>query len=242
METIWKQQLSVHWANTDISGKLSLSGLGQLLINTATQHAENLNFGYQELKSQNINWVLFRMNIELKRLPAWNDPITLTTWPEGHKGLVGIREFVMSDGDGVELCNATSEWIIIDLETRRPKRLNQFEDILKFNRDKKAFTKTPLIPNTKGTFNDLFSVSVRHSDMDLNGHVTARRYFDWLDDGLYQMHKERKLEMIQVTFFSETYLDDVISIQVDEHKTTIRGVKKSNGKTAFMAVVQFGEE
>jgi len=242
METIWKQQLPVHWANTDISGKLSLSGLGQLLINTATQHAENLNFGYEELKTQNMNWVLFRMNIELKRLPEWNEPITLTTWPEGYKGLVGLREFVMNDKDGNELCNATSEWMIIDLETRRPKRLTQFEDILKFNRDKKAFTRTPLTPSTKGTFKDLFSVKVRHSDMDLNGHVTARRYFDWMDDGLYQLHKDRKLEMIQVTFFSETYFDDEIFIQTDENKTTIRGVKKSNGKVAFMAVVQYMEK
>ena len=131
MKTTWKQALSVHWENTDVSGKLSLSGLGQLLINTATQHAENLGFGYKELKNKNLNWVLFRMNIQINRRPVWDEPITLTTWPAGISGLAGLREFVMLDEKENTLCVANSEWLIIDLQSRRPKRLNQFEHILK---------------------------------------------------------------------------------------------------------------
>ena len=241
METIWKRALNIHWENVDISGKLSLPGLGQLLISTATQHAENLGFGFKELKKQNLNWVLFRMNIEIKQLPAWNDSVTLTTWPQGVKGLFGLREFTMKDAKGKSLVVAGSEWMIIDLETRRPKRLNQFEDILKFESSEKAFDKTALIPNTKGIFTDLFSVVVRHADMDFNGHATARRYFDWMDDGLFHLHADRDISMIQVTFFQETYLNETITIQVDEHKTTVRGIKQSNGKVAFMAVVSYKE-
>ncbi len=239
METIWKQSLSIYWANTDISGKLSLPGLGQLLINTATQHAENLGFGYKELKNQNLNWILFRMNIKLNRRPEWNEPVTLTTWPSGIRGLAGLREFVMADEKGEKLCTATSEWLIIDLDSRRPKRLNQFEDILKFEEQEKAFTTTPPVANNKGDFSDLFSVTIRHSDMDLNGHVTARRYFDWMDDALYQIHKEKEIDLIQITFLNETYLDETIILQVDETNTTVRGIRKSDEKTAFMAAVQY---
>jgi len=239
METTWKQSLSIHWANTDISGKLSLPGLGQLLINTATQHAENLGFGYEELKNQNLNWILFRMNIKLNRRPQWNEPVTLTTWPSGIRGLAGLREFVMLNEKGDELCTATSEWLIIDLESRRPKRLNQFEDILKFEEQEKAFNATPPVANAKGNFSDLFTVTIRHSDMDLNGHATARRYFDWMDDALYQIHKEKEIDIIQITFLNETYLNESVTLQIDETNTTVRGIRKSDGKTAFMAAVQY---
>jgi len=241
METIWKKELNIHWENVDVSGRLSLPGLGQLLITTATQHAENLGFGFKELKKQNLNWVLFRMNIEIKRLPVWDEPVTLETWPQGVKSLFGLREFAMKDSEGKPLVNAGSEWMIIDLESRRPKRLNQFEDILKFENNEKAFNGTPLVPNSKGDFTNLFSIVVRHSDMDFNGHATARRYFDWMDDGLFHLHGKQEIEMIQITFFQESYLNETIILQVDENKTTVRGVKQSNGKVAFMAIVKFKE-
>ncbi len=239
MKTTWKQTLYIHWENTDISGKLSLSGLGQLLINTATQHAENLGFGYKELKNQNLNWVLFRMNIEIIRRPKWNEKITLTTWPAGISGLAGLREFVMHDEKQNILCKANSEWLIIDLSSRKPKRLNQFEDILKFEQQEKVFTATPPIANRKGNFNDLFSVVIRHSDMDLNKHATAKRYFNWMEDALYQIHGEKEIELIQITFFNETYLNETVVLQIDDKKTTVRGIKSNDGKPAFMAAVKF---
>lgn len=241
MEIIWKQELTIHWEKTDVSGKLSLPGLGQLLINTATQHAEMLGFGFKELKKQNLNWVLFRMNIEINRLPLWNEPVTLSTWPVGIKGLAGLREFVMHDENGNVLCSANSEWLIIDLETRRPKRLNHFEKLLKYNHDEKAFTGTPLVANPKANFHDLFQVTVRHSDMDFNGHATARRYFDWLDDGIYQLNPDKQIGKIQITFFQETYLNDELIIQADGEGTNVRGIKQKDGKAAFMAVVEFKE-
>jgi len=241
METKWNQQLTIPWEITDISGKLSLPGLGQLLINTATHHAEKLGFGYLELKDQNLNWVLFRMNIELIHRPKWNEPVTLTTWPTGIRGIAGLREFVITDEKGSAICNATSEWLIIDLKTRKPKRLTQFEGILEYNHPEKAFTKAPPVANTKGVFSTLFTHKIRHSDMDLNGHATARRYFDWLDDGLYQVHNDYEIDMIQITFFNETYLGETIILQVDDAKTTLRGVRQSDDKVAFMAVVKIKE-
>lgn len=241
MEIKWKQQLIIPWEITDISGKLSLPGLGQLLINTATYHADRLGFGYNELKDQNLNWVLFRMNIELIRRPEWHEPVTLTTWPTGISGIAGLREFVMTDEKDNIICNASSEWLIIDLSTRRPKRLKQYESILKYNLPEKAFTRTSPVANTKGEFSTLFTHTIRHSDMDLNGHATARRYFDWLDDGLYQVLNDYELDMIQITFFNETYLGDTIILQVDDTKTTLRGVRQSDNKVAFMAVVKIIE-
>lgn len=239
MNKTWKQALTIHWENTDISGKLSLSGLGQILINTATQHAENLGFGYKELKNRNMNWVLFRMNIQINRRPHWDESVTLSTWPAGISGLAGLREFVIRDKDEHTLCIANSEWLIIDLETRRPKRMKQFEDILKFGRKEKAFTATLPVANRKGTFTNLFEVTIRHSDMDLNGHTTARRYFNWVEDALYQNSAGKEIELIQITFFNETYLNETIVLQVDEFRTTVRGIKKSDGKPAFMAVVTY---
>jgi acyl-ACP thioesterase len=241
MDIVWKRELPVLWDSTDISGKLSLPGLGQLLISTAVEHAEALGFGYRQLKGQNLNWILLRMNFEINRFPEWDETIKLVTWPSGVKGLMGLREFVITDKDEKDLVRVSSEWMIIDLEKRRPKRLNQFTDILKYEKSDKVLKEKLLTPNDKGNFRDLFSIRIRHSDLDLNGHATAKKYFDWINDSLYEVHGDKKIDKFQIIFIHEAYLNEEVTLQVDETLSTIRGIKKGENKPAFMAVVKFKE-
>jgi acyl-ACP thioesterase len=240
MDVVWERKLKIHWDSTDQFGRLSLPGLGQLLISTAVEHDESLGFGYRHLRKENLNWVLFRMNFEILRFPLWDEEIRVITWPSGVQGLLGLREFQIKDLQGKELVKVSSEWMIIDLEKRRPKRLNQFTDVLKYKKTEKVLTSEPLEPNDKGHFKDLFSVTIRHADLDLNGHATAKRYFEWIDDSLFEVLGEsgiRNLEKIQVTFLHEAYLHEKVALQVDEKLTTVRGLK-NDGKTVFMAVVK----
>ena len=238
MNVFWERELKIHWDSTDKSGKLSLPNMGQLLINTATEHAEELGFGYRSLKEKNLNWVLLRMDFEIERFPHWDENIKLITWPSGTKGITGLREFVIKDKDDKEITRVSSEWMIIDLEKRRPKRLTQFGEILKYEKTEKVIKEPPLTPNTEGPFTDLFTVVIRHSALDLNGHATAKKYFDWINDAMYQAHGDNEIEKCQVKFVSESYLNETIKLQIDTRQTTIRGVKE-NGKTAFLAVVKF---
>jgi acyl-ACP thioesterase len=241
MEIKYKKEFRIHWVYTDISGKLSLPGLGQLLINLAVEHAEMLGFGYRELRNKNLNWVLYRINIEIIRMPDWDEPVTLITWPVGVKGITGIREFILTDKKGNVLSNVNSEWFIIDLETRRPKRPEHIEGLVRYEHNEKAFTKTPLKANTKGLFTKLFSVDIRHSDLDLNGHATARRYFDWINDGAYHILKNKQIDMIQITFYNEAYLNDTMEIYIDDTKSTIKGAKSNDTKPSFIAVIKSKE-
>ncbi len=238
MNVFWEREITITWDNTDKSGNLSLPGLGQLLINSATEHAEHLGFGYRQLKNQNMNWVLLKMNFEITRFPVWDEKIKLVTWPSGVKGIIGLREFIIKDEKDNDLVRVSSDWMIIDLEKRRPKRLSQFEDILQYENTEKVLKEAPLEANEAGPFQDIFNITIRHSALDLNGHATAKKYFDWINDAMYEAHGDNQIDLLQVKFLNESYLHEVITLQIDEAMTTIRGIKE-NGKTAFMATVKF---
>ncbi len=239
MNIVKEKNITIKWDETDSTGRLSFPGLSQLLITTATEHAEELGFGYKTLKAGNLNWVLFRMNFEISEFPGWNEKIKVTTWPSGVKGLLGLREFMISNDKGENIVKVSSEWMIIDLKTRRPKRLNNFEEILKYQKSEKVTRKEPLLVNDKGKFNDIFEIKAMDSHLDLNGHVTAKRYFEWINDGIFEIHGKKDIEQIQVTFFHETYIHEKLTVQSDENGTTFRGMKENNTRPAFTAAVKF---
>jgi len=240
MEKIWNKQLQVGWDETNLNGKLSLTGLSLILQRAAVEHAEHLGFGYSEISKDNVSWVLFRLNIELFRLPEWKEKIRIQTWPREIIGLAAFRDFILLSEKGEVLCNASSEWLVIDLTTRRPQRMDRFKELAHLNTATKALTYKPSSLNTKCDFTPLFNVTTRHSDLDLNGHTNARKYFDWLDDAIYQVHKEKEISFLQMNYLNECHLGEEITIEFcEEDKKTFRGLKKENGKTAFIAQVQF---
>ncbi|MCF6171450.1 MAG: thioesterase [Bacteroidales bacterium] len=240
MQKIWDKALEVGWDETDMNGKLSLTGLSLILQRVAVEHAEHLGFGYSEISKDNVSWVLFRLNMQIFRSPRWKEKIRIRTWPREIIGLAAFREFILFSEKGDVLCNASSEWLIIDLTTRRPQRMDRFKEMAHLNTATKALDYHPLPLNTKCDFSPLFSITTRHSDLDLNGHTNARKYFDWLDDAIYQVHKEKEISFLQMNYFHECQMGEEISVEIcQEDQKTFRGFKQESGKTAFIAQVEF---
>lgn len=241
MKKIWKEQRLVNWEDTAMNGRLSLKALNLFLVRSAINHAEHLGFGYTELIKENISWVLFRLNIKIERMPVLNEEIVVVTWPGKLFGISASREFqIFSKQSDELLCSATSDWLIIDLETRKPQRMDRFEGAEYLNTGKKALNQKPPKFNGRCEFEELFSVKTYYSDLDMNGHVIASKYFTWLEDAVFQMHGDKKIDFLQMSYFNECHLDEDISIRFcPEDKLSFMGHKLKSDKTAFTAVVSF---
>jgi len=129
VKKIWKEQYAVNWDDISLDGKLSLTGLNIMLQRAATYHAEHLGFGFTQTSVYNASWVLFRINLELIRMPEWCDQVVVETWPRVVKGLAAYRDFIVTTPEGEVLCRATSEWFIIDLTSRRPQQIEKYVDV-----------------------------------------------------------------------------------------------------------------
>ena len=104
-------------------GNIKTASLMQYLQEAAALHAEQLGFGFGTLNKINSYWVLSNIRIEIIRLPKWNDTITVKTWPSGYNRLIAAREFVARDQNDCELFRASSQWMILDKSSSRPKNL-----------------------------------------------------------------------------------------------------------------------
>lgn len=119
---------SVKSYHSDQNGKLTLTSLFHFLQECAWDNARLNNFGYEFLDAANAYWVLSRVLVKIDNYPEWKDEINIKTWPKGTDGFFAIRDFKISRND-VVIGNATTFWLILDKESKRPKKLDNFNFI-----------------------------------------------------------------------------------------------------------------
>ena len=239
-QSIWTQSYDVNTILVTPQKKLGLYGLLNLLQDTAWIHATHLGHGYEDMIHEGTAWVLTRQKLCMNQWPAWRETVELRTWVRPIEGLLAVRDFeILLQGEVIGKC--TTQWLILDLNTRKPaeKGLNLAED--EFRKDAPAFISASKIILQK-ELKELARFNVRNSDLDLNGHVNNTRYAQWILDSLPEQNlRDFILQEYEVNFIAETKSGDVIDIfggALSEDRFQFQGVRTSDGKIVFAATMK----
>ena len=116
---------SYHCDRTD---HLSLWGLCRIFQEASAHHTDGTAIGYRELLKDGKAWVLSRMYYEIHSMPTLNETVSVKTWARSSNGLYAIREFLMQNSKGENLCGASTYWVIIDMRARKVCRLNDMSE------------------------------------------------------------------------------------------------------------------
>jgi acyl-CoA thioesterase FadM len=131
----YRKQYTIHAYEVDASGRAQLPSLLNYLQDAAGDHAGSLGLGVTDLLRNRLTWLLSRYHIKVVRYPVHGQRIEVSTWPSGKKGIFALRDFEVSDEEGNPMLAATTSWVLIDLESKQPVRLNNFvPDDLTFNK------------------------------------------------------------------------------------------------------------
>lgn len=69
-------------------------------------------------------WVLSRLHVQIQKYPLWRDRIQVETWATSRLGGVrAYRDFRLLDANDEPVGAATSLWLLLDVNTRRPVRI-----------------------------------------------------------------------------------------------------------------------
>ena len=197
-------------------GRATLPTICNLLQEAASLHAASLGFGKGDFAAagENISWVLTRMVVKMNRYPIWEDELTVETFPRGGRKIVAWRDFEIHDAKGQTLGVASSEWMIIDLATRKIHTIP--EKVFAAN-DPKNTPVLGLEPFAKFRFpevagseaRDVRTFTAMKSQIDLNGHVNNVHYINWM---LEPCESRCPAEM-EVAFRSETFAGDEVRVE-----------------------------
>jgi acyl-ACP thioesterase len=179
---IWQETLSLRFGDIDRSDRLTLAATFDYFQEAAICHAENLGVGREAMARTGQGWILSRMSVLLERRPRWRESVTVRSWPRGWDRLFAIRDYDIRDASDKPVVRGRSNWLILDVEKRRPLRPQAVMGTLPLNEGRDA------LPGGAGALNgrDRLAKAVErralYSDIDYNGHVNNARYIQWIQD------------------------------------------------------------
>jgi acyl-ACP thioesterase len=230
-------------ADTDMKARLRLGALVNMLIQSAIQSADSLGFGFSGLRREKLIWVLSRMTVEIQKTLYWNDEVVVETWPKDIDGLLYLRDYIVRNRKQEVVALATSGWLAIDMESRRPKNFEGINaEILNYLSTRHAIRE---LPEKLPGFEEgaIFERMSTYFDLDLNGHVTSTRYIDWMmDTQAVAFHRDHYPKRLSVNYMKETMPDERMQIRcshTNNSQLIFEGTNVEKGTIAFRGKVDF---
>lgn len=204
--------------HVDFTGHLTMGVLGNHLLNCAGFHASDRGFGIASLNENDYTWVLSRLAIELEDMPYQYEPFSVQTWVENVYRLFTDRNFALINKDGKKIGYARSVWAMISLQTRRPADLLTLHggSIADYVCDESCPIEKP--SRIKVATNEPTDViTVKYSDIDINGHVNSIRYIEHILDLFpIEAFQEKRIRRFEMAYIAESYFGDTLSFYKEE--------------------------
>ena len=240
MDTYGKYCFKVRSYECGRDGFATLPSVCNYLQEAASLNAEELGFSKSDFDAagSDISWVLTRMRVKLKAYPKWEDEVEVTTFPRGGRKIVAWRDFILSNSHGEMLGVATTEWMIIDLKTRKivavPQRVFEAaNDVREPVLGLEPFSrfKYPAAENAPP-----LEFTAQNSQIDLNGHVNNVHYIEWMLEPSAGYHPAE----MEIAFRSETFAGEKVFVSVaeGENGTRYHRVFAADGKDHITAMTK----
>ena len=171
----------VRFSETDESGKLSLTGLVNYFQDCSTFQSEAIGRGIRFLKDRHQAWLLASWQIQIGRLPVLGERVQASTWPYEFKSFYGLRNFLLTGGDGQPAAWANSVWILLDTQKQRPVKVSE-EEAAAYGLDEKyQMEYAPRKIRLPAASDDISQIShppiiIGREHLDTNHHVNNGQY------------------------------------------------------------------
>ena len=140
------------------------SQLFELLQEAATDHSDILHVGINEIRRQNLMWVLARQSVEILRMPVYGEEITVETWPGKTIHSLYPRYYRLLDAEGQRVLVPSAR------------------SGIKFGFEKRGIELSLPSPPRSFYTDCSTTFTVPFSYIDMNGHMNNTRYFDLVDN------------------------------------------------------------
>ena len=231
-ELNWTEDYRVRFQHLDHLGKAKLTSMFELMQETAWRHAEELGFGYFDLLEENLLIALAKQHVKLISRPRYGDTISVRTTLAGTSRIFFYRNFRVYGGNSELILKANTIWTCLDVKSRRPQRLTKVTGkfglprIGEPSRSTDVKIKLPQSPSRK------YRRTVRHSDLDVHGHVNNNKYVDWILDGMsLDFLSSHKLQKFEIEYRSELSLGQSLCVKTyQEGMTFFHGIIPEDGE------------
>ena len=179
----FKKEYLVKSYEADAHGFLRIMALMNILQDAADGSAIELGFGFENCWQKGVSWVGSNYLVEINRLPKIHEKFIIETWPAEAKLWGAIRDFVVYDEEGNILMKASSQWVLVDINRKRPVPLAKYFEEYKAI-DERAINVDFSRTEPFDGYNREQIFKVRFDDIDINNHVNNAVYPLWASESV----------------------------------------------------------
>jgi medium-chain acyl-[acyl-carrier-protein] hydrolase len=201
---------------TDYKNRLSPQSLIGIFQDAATNQSSFLGVGFSYMQANHLIWVLLKYNIEIFRLPHFQEKIRVVTFPMYYERFYVYRKFEVYDERNNLIAYAYSTWTIVDVNTKKLCRITS--DLIKaygFTTKDRFSEKINFNPIPKLDSCDVeTSFKIRYMDIDNNLHVNNTKYLAWAIETVpYEIVTKRDLTHVDIIYRKEIQYGHTVNIQ-----------------------------
>ena len=117
--SVYSTTLRLRNKDVNLHRLLRTATLFELMQEASIRHTEELGMGREMTLDRGLLWMVTLQRAEISRMPAYDETITLESWPGETMHLLFPRYYRVLDGAGNTLVSASALWALVDQETRR---------------------------------------------------------------------------------------------------------------------------
>lgn len=204
----------IHYYEVDYKKKCLITSLMNYFQDIAIFQSEKAGIGIDYLRDNNIAWVLHKWDIVIKRYPSYGDIIKVKTVPYSFNKFYAYRKFDVSDDMGRIMASASTEWLLINIVSKRPVRIGEaMYTAYNIHKDSQVSIDIEGIqaPASIDVEKEFY---VRYSDIDTNKHVNNVKYVDWSIETIpLEIVLNKTLSRLKVEYKKETAYGETVKVR-----------------------------
>ena len=186
----------------DFKDELKPSSLLDLAQEAATASADELGFGYADLKPKGYGFIIVNSYCEFRRPVMLGERITMQTWPLPPRRVFFERHYRALVGDE-EVAAVASRWCLVDLQSFSlllPEAMGEAHTRCPYRAEKVVQPPAWKIPHVKDG-KEIYRMRVGVSHCDHYLHANNAKYADFFFDCFTMDElRARKIRAFQITY------------------------------------------
>ena len=229
----------LRWMDFDRYGRIQPSSVLDMFQDVATIQAQQFGIGRDDMLAKGVFWAVVRTKYEVVEAPHHYEVVRVKTWPHTPTRFSFLRDYSMLNEQGDLLIKATSEWVLMDVETRKFASVKDICGDLGELEEARSFDRKPRkVPNfdVEGLAPHIIVPS--YADIDVNGHVNNAVYGDYFVNAL-NPGEAGEIRTLQIDYRYEARAGEPLEVYtlVRDGEVLCKGIQ-SDGNTSFACRIE----
>lgn len=221
-QLIYEKQYTILMRDCDMFRRLKPSAILAMFQDCSEALTEGWGVGLDAMLEIGVIWVAARAECSVTRLPLHGETVLIRGWAARNRlGLFPFRYEIRDEAD-CELIRGCSMWVLSDLTTHSmfsgniPRIQLPTPEPKDAPLPRLALIRPPASPQRTER-------AVRFSEVDINGHLTNTRYFDWICDLVSpDFHRDHPITGLAVDYRAETFPEETIPLDWELTENDLR--------------------